>query len=97
MVGMTAGSRVAGRHRVALAVLVVATLLALAAIVPLVIVARGGLLSNAATSLALLGPFAVLGVLVARRQPHNPIGWLALAFGLGFLVSGDASSYLEAT
>jgi hypothetical protein len=38
-------------------------------------------------------PFAVVGVIVARRQPSNAIGWLILGFALGFLLSIDAGSY----
>lgn len=32
-------------------------------------------------------------MIVAKRQPGNPIGWLMLCFALGFLLSTDAGSY----
>ena len=35
----------------------------------------------------------MVGVIVARRQPSNAIGWLMLGFALGFLLSIDAGSY----
>lgn len=38
-------------------------------------------------------PFAVVGVVVARRQPRNPIGWILLAIVLALLGSGDAGLY----
>jgi hypothetical protein len=38
-------------------------------------------------------PFGVVGYVVARRQPHNPIGWILLALTLAFLLSADGGSY----
>jgi hypothetical protein len=35
----------------------------------------------------------VLGLVVARRQPGNPIGWLLLGFAVTFAFYGDAGSY----
>jgi hypothetical protein len=37
--------------------------------------------------------YAAVGVIVARRQPGNPIGWLLLAFILLLLFSSAAGSY----
>ena len=38
-------------------------------------------------------PFACVGLLVARRQPGNPIGWILLLLALGVTVGGDAGFY----
>jgi hypothetical protein len=37
--------------------------------------------------------YAGVGVIVARRQPRNPIGWILLIFILLFLFGGDAGGY----
>ncbi len=41
----------------------------------------------------LMLPFAVVGAVVAIRQPRNPIGWLMLALAMLFLTSTDAGLY----
>ena len=38
-------------------------------------------------------PFALVGVVVAYRQPRNAVGWILLAAGLFFVLDGDASQY----
>ena len=38
-------------------------------------------------------PFALVGVVVAYRQPRNAVGWILLAAGLFFVLDGDASLY----
>jgi hypothetical protein len=38
-------------------------------------------------------PFAVVGLLIARRRPRNPIGWILLAFTFSVLVSVNAANY----
>ncbi len=38
-------------------------------------------------------PFAILGWLVASKQPRNPIGWILLALSLLFLLASDAGQY----
>ena len=37
--------------------------------------------------------YAGVGVVVARRQPRNPIGWVLLIFSLLFMLGGDAGYY----
>jgi hypothetical protein len=39
-------------------------------------------------------PSAVTGLLVARRQPRNPIGWLLLALAISLMFSNDGSDYV---
>jgi hypothetical protein len=41
----------------------------------------------------LMLPFAVVGAVVAIRQPRNPIGWLMLALAMLFLTSTDSGLY----
>ncbi len=36
---------------------------------------------------------AATGLVVARHQPHNPIGWLLLAIPVGVLLDNDSHSY----
>jgi hypothetical protein len=38
-------------------------------------------------------PFAAVGLLVARRRPQNPIGWILLALTFAVLISVDAANY----
>jgi signal transduction histidine kinase len=35
-----------------------------------------------------MGGWATVGALLASRNPSNPIGWLMIAFGLGFMIVG---------
>ena len=92
---MTAG--VAGRRlrlafpATAAALAVVVVLLA-AALVPLSLLARQNVLSNVGSNAVFL-PMAAVGLVVARRQPGNPIGWLLLAAPAGQLLSADAALY----
>ena len=44
-------------------------------------------------SLLIFVPFAAVGVLIAFRQPRNPIGWLMLLLPVSFMVGADASAY----
>jgi len=39
-------------------------------------------------ALAMMTGWTAVGALLASRNPSNPIGWLMMTFGLGFLVSG---------
>jgi hypothetical protein len=68
-----------------------ATLMALVAGVPLAIATHE--VSGAWQLFPLLVPFGVVGWLVARRQPANPIGWIMLAVAGAYTVSADAGSY----
>ena len=63
------------------------TLLMFAASVP---VAK---LSKTGSPPVLVIPFAVLGFVLARRQPRNPIGWIMLLLGPVFILSTDAGNY----
>jgi hypothetical protein len=38
-------------------------------------------------------PFGVVGYVVARRQPRNPIGWILLTMTLAFLLADDGGGY----
>ena len=62
--------------------------LALVGAVPLESAARQGSGAN-----LWLIPYALVGVLVAYRQPRNPIGWLMLASGLVTSLCTDAGYY----
>jgi fumarate reductase subunit D len=44
-------------------------------------------------AVAMLTGWSVVGALLASRNPRNPIGWLMIAFGLGFLVGGLSSEW----
>jgi hypothetical protein len=73
----------------ALAVLIV--LLAAAAI-PLDALAHQNVLADAGQLLTSV-PIGVVGFIVARRQPRNPIGWLLLAVLTGVVISFAADPY----
>jgi hypothetical protein len=73
----------------ALAALVV---LLAAAVIPLNVLARQNALATAAL-LAITLPMGAVGLIVARRQPGNPIGWLLLVISAGVLLGLDAGPY----
>jgi len=50
------------------------------------------LLLDVVLVLIVLG-FVALGLLVARRRPHNPVGWIVAGTGMVVLVSSFAQSY----
>jgi hypothetical protein len=75
--------------RTALWLGLVAALLVLAG-VPLSIAAHG-LLANV-VSLVFL-PYGIVGFVIARRQPRNPIGWILLAILIAVALGGDAGQY----
>jgi hypothetical protein len=88
----TRGQRVASAAAVGLGCLIT---LIIVATVLLAGLTRQGPLATAGIGLLLGVPFGGVGVIVARRQPRNPIGWLSLAFAACFLLSDYAGGYLE--
>jgi hypothetical protein len=73
--------------------LAVATALLAAATVVLSVLIRGGLLANAVQPLLVTVPFAAVGVVVARRQPRNPVGWVLAAVGVLVMLANVGSLY----
>jgi hypothetical protein len=65
--------------------------LSLAAMIPLSFLA--GQIFNGAIPLVIGVPCAGVGILVARRQPRNPIGWLFLVTAACLFLSTDGSDY----
>jgi len=67
------------------------TLLLLVAEIPLSLTAHqlGGGLSQ----FPLMAPFALVGLIIAGRQPNNPIGWIMLAIGVIYTVGADTGVY----
>jgi hypothetical protein len=45
------------------------------------------------STVVIIVPFALVGVVVARRQPRNAVGWILLAAALFFVIDTDASLY----
>jgi hypothetical protein len=68
------------------------TVLLAAAMIPLDTLARQNGLANAA-QLAIGLPMCAVGLVVARRQPGNPIGWLLLVIPVGVVLTLDARAY----
>ena len=64
-----------------------------AATVVLAVLVRRDLLENGGQVLLVTAPFAVVGVIVAWRQPRNPMGWLLAGVGVLALLSNDGSLY----
>ncbi len=63
-------------------------------IVALIAAAVGmAIVSHDLTQGIIVIPFGVVGYVVARRQPRNPIGWILLATTLAFLLSADGGAY----
>ena len=46
-------------------------------------------------AVAMMFGYASIGALVASRLPNNPIGWLLLLTGIGFLISFSSSDYAK--
>jgi hypothetical protein len=65
--------------------------LSLVAMIPLSFLS--GQLFNGAVPLVIGVPSAGVGILVARRQPRNPIGWLFLVIAACLFLSTDGSDY----
>jgi hypothetical protein len=65
--------------------------LSFAAMILLTVVS--GQVFNGVLPLVIGVPCAVVGILVARRQPRNPIGWLFLVTGTCLFLSTDGSEY----
>jgi hypothetical protein len=80
-----------GSRQLALAFGVLMLLLA-AASAPLYVMSRSAA-QNGPGTVALMVPFALVGVLVAWHQPRNPTGWLLLALACLFTISCDAGMY----
>jgi hypothetical protein len=62
-----------------------------AAMIPLSLLSREYF--NGAVPLVIGVPCAVVGVLVARRQPRNPIGWLLLVIAACLFLATDGGDY----
>jgi hypothetical protein len=78
---------------VALAAAGLLTVLLAVAAAPLAVAGHQNPVTTATELLAVTLPFAAVGLLVARRQPRNPVGWLMLGIALCFLLSIEAGSY----
>ena len=65
----------------------IAAVLLVGVAVPLTIVSR-----NLSQGVVVL-PFGIVGYVVARRAPRNPIGWILIGLTLAFLLSADGGSY----
>ena len=71
-------------------------------VLALILMALGLVLSGLTGNLSVLGSgpivpvvvvYAAVGVVVARRQPGNPIGWILITFIVAFLLSDVVGSY----
>ncbi len=80
-----------GWPRTWLAVLAGVLVLSALAMAPLAVLSHLGFDSLNALVIGL--PCGLVGILVARRQPANPVGWLLLAIALCLIVSTDGSEY----
>ena len=75
------------------AALAVVIVVLAAVTVVLAVLVRRDLLENGGQVLLVAVPFAAVGVIVARRQPRNPMGWLLAGVGMLVLLSNDGSLY----
>ncbi len=60
---------------------------------PLALIAHQFTFVNVGATLPASAAFTVVGTVVARGQPRNPIGWLLLGFGLAIPLCFDAGMY----
>jgi hypothetical protein len=63
------------------------------ALIPLSLVSHANPLGTATVGLGIAVPFAAVGVVVARRQPRNAIGWIMLAAALCWMSQLTAQGY----
>ena len=80
------------RARLVLWCLLGALVISSAALVPLGAFGHE-LVGAGLVSLGLTAPFAVVGLVVARRAPENPIGWMLIAIALIFASLTDVGMY----
>jgi hypothetical protein len=86
------------RRRLAVSLPALATVLAVlvvvlaAGFIPLLVVSHQSV-SSSADQMAEFLPIAAVGLIVARRQPRNPIGWLLLIAAADVFLSDDAGAY----
>ena len=83
-------SRLVLRH--AALVLAAVFVLLVAALVPLSLLARQTPVVNGGETVGAI-PFGVVGLLIARRQPRNPVGWLLAGIATCLLLSIDCGFY----
>jgi hypothetical protein len=74
-----------------LAICAVGLLASMVAMLPLAVVS--GLQFDAVVALVIGVPCGVVGLLVARRQPGNPVGWLLIGIALCLILATDGSEY----
>ena len=77
---------------VPLVVLSVSTVVLLAAVAPVTTLARQSVF-NALIQIPYFLPFSLVGFVVARRQPRNPIGWIMLAIAPVYMLGADCGAY----
>ena len=63
------------------------------AVLPLAAVTRNLTGSSVGASLPMILPFGGVGLVVARRQPRNPVGWILLGFAVLLVASNCAGAY----
>ncbi len=86
-----ASRRAAARARLSLILLALVAVACLLATLPLSLLS--GQLGYGVVAVVIGIPCAAVGVVVARRQPGNPLGWLFLMTGILLLISNDAGDY----
>ena len=82
----------ARRGTLPLAVLSVVTVVLLAATGPLTALAHQSV-SDAFIQVPYFTPFSLVGFVIARRQPRNPIGWIMLAIAPVYMLGADCGMY----
>ncbi len=92
---MTATAAARRPRRVSLTawVAVLAVLLALGTAAMVLLAALSDQEVNGLVALVIGVPSGIVGLLVARRQPRNPLGWLLIAIALCMIVGTDGSDY----
>jgi two-component system, NarL family, sensor kinase len=65
----------------------------LAAAVPPALIAGDFSAGNAASNALIAASYGGVGLVVARRQPRNAVGWILLCFGVMLAASSAAGSY----
>ena len=90
---MIAGQTLARLRPMAVGALAGVAALLAAASIPLGVLARHGALPSAGQTLLSSVPFAAVGLVIARHQPANPMGWLLATVGTVLMAGEDGGFY----
>jgi MFS family permease len=92
--GPTGDIRVRPADRTRLPWILFGAMLVLLAVTLTITTLNGTFETFVVIAVAMMLGYGTMGALVASRLPSNPLGWLMIAIGLGFVVAGFTTEYV---